>query len=47
MLLMLLAGLMVLMLAIPVVMLLWRGLTSDFASYLGNPGVQSAMRVSL
>lgn len=47
MLLMLLAGLMVLMLAIPVVMLLWRGLTSDFASYLGNPGVQSAMRLSL
>lgn len=46
-LLMLLAGLMVLMLAIPVVMLLWRGLTSDFVSYLGSPGVQSAMRLSL
>jgi molybdate transport system permease protein len=42
----LLAGLMVLLLAVPVLMLLWRGLTSDPLRFLHDPTVQSALRLS-
>lgn len=42
----LLAGLMVLVLAVPVLMLLWRGLTSDPLRFLADPTVQAALRLS-
>ncbi len=41
-----LAGLMVLLLGVPVLMLLWRGLTSDPFHFLRDPTVQSALRLS-
>lgn len=41
------AGLLVLMLGVPLAALLWTGLTEDFASYLGDPSVHSAVRLSL
>ena len=41
-----LAGLMVLLLGVPVLMLLWRGLTSDPLRFLRDPTVQSALRLS-
>jgi len=42
----LLAGLMVLLLAVPVLMLLWRGLASEPLRFLANPTVQAALRLS-
>jgi len=42
----LLGGLMALLLALPVAMLLWRGLTSDPLGFLADPTVQAALRLS-
>jgi molybdate transport system permease protein len=41
-----LGGLMVLLLAVPVVMLLWRGLTSDPLRLLSDPMLRAALRLS-
>jgi molybdate transport system permease protein len=42
----LLGGLMVVLLAVPVLMLLWRGLTSEPLRLLADPTVQAALRLS-
>jgi molybdate transport system permease protein len=42
----LLGGLMVVLLAVPVLMLLWRGLTSEPLRFLADPTVQAALRLS-
>jgi len=42
----LLAGLMVVLLAVPVLMLLWRGLTSEPLRFLADPTVRAALRLS-
>jgi len=43
----LLGGLMALLLALPVAMLLWRGLTSDPLRFLADPTVRAALRLSV
>jgi molybdate transport system permease protein len=42
----LLGGLMVVLLAVPVLMLLWRGLTSEPLRFLADPTVRAALRLS-